>query len=187
MLSNILKNYSILKKFLFINFIFFSIISIFTIIYIYNIEPNLIKKKSVNHYKIIDNTINHIKRLKVNFVQEEIRKFLFSTKFLFQTIDRVIIYDKGFNSISDTDTLDLDPRSFSRNFEIVESDILNNEQNLSVKKSSESFSKNDFLKYKLEKYSNSKNFNNPFTFTHDIEDQFLLITVKNIIIDKNIL
>ena len=185
MLSNILKNYSILKKFLFINFIFFSIISIFTIIYIYNIEPNLIKKKSVNHYKIIDNTINHIKRLKVNFVQEEIRKFLFSTKFLFQTIDRVIIYDKGFNSISDTDTLDLDPRSFSRNFEIVESDILNNEQNLSVKKQSGSTSKNDFLKYKLENYSNSKNFNNPFTFTHNIEDQFLLITVKNIIIDKN--
>ena len=125
MLSNILKNVSILKKFLFINFVFFVIISIFTSIYIYNIQPSLIKDKSVNHHKIINNTINHIKRLKVSFVQEEIRKFLISTKFLFQTIDRVIIYDKGFNSISDTDALDLDPRSFSRNFEILETDILN--------------------------------------------------------------
>ena len=125
MLSNILKNFSILKKFLFINLFFFLIIGIFTFAYINNIEPNLVKNKSKNHYKIIDNTISHIERLKVNFIQEDVRKFLFSTKFLFQTIDRVIIYDNGFNIISDTDTLDLDPRSFSRNFEIVQTDIEN--------------------------------------------------------------
>ena len=45
MLSNILKNFSILKKFLFINFIFFIIISIFTTLYIYIIQPSLIKDK----------------------------------------------------------------------------------------------------------------------------------------------
>ena len=75
----------------------------------------------------------NLQRLKINFLQEDIRKFLFSTKFLFQAIDRVIIYDKGFNSISDTDTLDLDPRSFSRNFEIVETDILNNDRDIDSK------------------------------------------------------
>ena len=187
MLSNILKNFSILKKFLFINFIFFSIISIFTYIYINNIQPSLIKDKSANHHRIIDNTINHIQRLKVNFIQEDIRKFLFSTKFLFQAIDRVIIYDKGFNGISDTDTLDLDPRSFSRNFEIVQTDILNNDENLTLDKDPNIIESRNFLKSKLLNYSNSKNFNNPFTFTHDTKDQFLLITVKNISIkDKSV-
>jgi len=186
MLSNILKNYSILKKFLFINLIFFTIISIFTFIYINGIQPNLIKDKSKNHIKIIDNTISHIQRLKINFIQEDIRKFLFSTKFLFQAIDRVIIYDKGFNSISDTDTLDLDPRSFTRNFEIVQTDILNNQDNLSQKKENELSMKKDFLQKKLLNYSDEKNFKNPFTFTHDLKDRFMLITVKDISIDKKI-
>ena len=185
MLSNILKNFSILKKFLFINFAFFFIISIFTYLYINSIQPNLIKKKSINHYKIIDNTINHIDRLSINFIQEDIRKFLFSTKFLFQTIDRVIIYDKGFNSISDTDTLDLDPRSFSRNFEIIETDILSNNKNNINDQQNQLIKNNDFLYSKLNEYSKSKNFNNPFTFTHVINDQFLLISVKNIIINEN--
>ena len=185
MLSNILKNFSILKKFLFINFIFFSIISIFTFIYINNIQPSLIKDKSTNHYKIINNTIDHIKRLNVNFIQEDIRKFLFSTKFLFQTIDRVIIYDKGFNSISDTDTLDLDPRSFSRNFGILESDILNKNENFTKNNNIEKSTSENFLKSKLLEISNSRNLDNPFTFTNDLNDQFLLITVKSISIEEN--
>ena len=183
MLSNILKNFSILKKFLFINFIFFLIISIFTLIYINNIQPSLIKEKSTNHYKIINNTIDHIQRLNVNFIQEDIRKFLFSTKFLFQTIDRVIIYDNGFNSISDTDTLDLDPRSFSRNFGILETDILSDDKSFAIEQNLDNNQNNFFLKKILEDYSNSKNLNDPFTFTYDTNDQFLLVSVKNISIE----
>ena len=183
MLSNILKNFSILKKFLFINFIFFLIISIFTLIYINNIQPSLIKEKSTNHYKIMNNTIDHIQRLNVNFIQEDIRKFLFSTKFLFQTIDRVIIYDNGFNSISDTDTLDLDPRSFSRNFGILETDILSDGKSFAIDQNLDNSQNNFFLKKILEDYSNSKNLNDPFTFTYDTNDQFLLVSVKNISIE----
>ena len=183
MFSNILKNFSILKKFLFINFIFFLIISIFTLIYINNIQPSLIKEKSTNHYKIINNTIDHIQRLNVNFIQEDIRKFLFSTKFLFQTIDRVIIYDNGFNSISDTDTLDLDPRSFSRNFGILETDILSDDKSFAIEQNLDNSQNNFFLKKILEDYSNSKNLNDPFTFTYDTNDQFLLVSVKNISIE----
>ena len=184
MLSNILKNFSILKKFLFINFIFFLIISIFTTVYIYSIQPSLIKDKSANHYKIIDNTVNHIQRLNISFIQEEIRKFLISTKFLFQTIDRVIIYDKAFNSISDTDALDLDPRSFSRNFEIFETDISNSDSDISTEQSKDLKDKSSFLKNKLNEYLISENFENPFTFTHEINDQFLLVSVKNILVDQ---
>ena len=90
MFSNLLKNLSILKKFLFINLIFFTIIGLFTFVYLKNVQPNLIKKKSSNHIKIINNTIDNLNRLEIRFIEEDIRKFLFSTRFLFQNLDRVI-------------------------------------------------------------------------------------------------
>ena len=55
MFNKILKDLSILKKFLFINLIFFTIIGLFTFIYIKNVQPNLIKKKSSNHIEVINN------------------------------------------------------------------------------------------------------------------------------------
>ena len=78
MFSNFLKNLSILKKFLFINFIFFTIIGLFTFLYLKNVKPNLIKKKSSNHIEVINNTVDNLTRLKVKFVEKDIRKFLFS-------------------------------------------------------------------------------------------------------------
>ena len=181
MLSKILKNFSILKKFLLINLFFFIIIGVFTLIYVNNIQPNLIKGKKGNHFKIVDNTIAHIERLKVQFIQEEIRKFLFSTKFLFQTIDRVIIYDNGFNRISDTDTLDLDPRSFTRNFQVLETDIsVTENQNILENEKQKDLNINEYLNKELKVYSKSKNLNKHFTFIHENLEQFLLITVKNI-------
>ena len=124
MLSNLLKNLSILKKFLFINFVFFTIIGIFLFIYLKNVQPNLIKKKTSNHIEVINNTIDNLTRLNVKFVEDDIRKFLFSTRFLFQNLDRVIFFDNQLNLIGDTDTLDLDPRSFSQRLDIVEFEVL---------------------------------------------------------------
>ena len=92
MFNYLLKNLSILKKFLFINLIFFTIISLFTFLYLKNVQPNLIKKKSSNHIKIINNTIDNLDRLEVEFNEEDIRKFLFSTRFIFQGLDRVIFF-----------------------------------------------------------------------------------------------
>ncbi len=90
MFSNFLKNLSILKKFLFFNFIFFTIIGLFTFLYLKNVQPNLIKKKSSIHIEVINNTIDNLSRLDVKFIEEDIRRFLFSTRFLFQNLDRVI-------------------------------------------------------------------------------------------------
>ena len=128
MLSTFLKDLSILKKFLFINFIFFTVIGLFTFIYLKNVQPNLIKKKSSNHIEIINNTVDNLIRLDVKFVEEDIRKFLFSTRFLFQSLDRVIFFDNELNLVGDTDTLDLDPRSFSTRLDFVELEILNEEK-----------------------------------------------------------
>ena len=132
MFNNLLKNLSILKKFLFINLIFFTIIGLFTFIYLKNVQPNLIKKKSSNHIEVINNTIDNLTRLEVKFVEEDIRRFLFSTRFLFQNLDRVIFFDNELNLIGDTDTLDLDPRSFSTRLDMIELEILNEEKNKEI-------------------------------------------------------
>jgi len=86
MFSYFLKNLSILKKFLFINFIFFTIIGLLTFLYLNNVQPNLIKKKSSNHIKVINNTIDNIIRLDVQFIEEDIRYFFAICGFVFPHI-----------------------------------------------------------------------------------------------------
>ena len=188
MFNNLLKSLSILKKFLFINLIVFIILGSFTVLYIKNVKPNLIQKKTANHIKIIDNTIDHILRLKVKFEEEDIRRFLFSTRFLFQNLDRVILFDNQFNLVGDTDTLDLDPRSFSKRLDIVQLEILNEETSKKITESKNlNKEKTISLKDILSHYSWSKNFGKPYTFTQENYEQFLLTTIKNVTFEgKNI-
>ena len=187
MFKNLLKNLSILKKFLFVNFVIFIVIGSFTIIYLSNVKPNLIKKKTSNHIKIIDNTINHIQRLKIKFTEDDIKKFLFSTRFLFQNLDRVILFDNEFNLVGDTDTLDLDPRSFSRRSEIIELDSINEGNQKEKKEKKKVKKKNISINEVLINYNDSKDFGKPYTFTQESYDQFLLTTIKNVNVDgKNI-
>ena len=186
MLTNFLKNLSILKKFLFINSIFFTIIGLFTFVYLKNVQPNLIKKKSSNHIEVINNTIDNLTRLNVKFVEKDIRKFLFSTRFLFQNLDRVIFFDNKLNLIGDTDTLDLDPRSFSQRLDTIELEVLDStttkkiteEKNIDIGNEN-NISLNDVLL----NYATSKNFGIPFTFTEEEFNKFKLTTIKNVMKD----
>ena len=186
MFSNFLKNLSILKKFLFINLVIFLVIGVLTLLYLRSIEPSLIKNKTSNHIQIINNTTDHLKRLKINLNINEIRKFLVSTRFLFQNLDRVVLFDKNFNLIGDTDTLDLDPRSFSPKLEILETDILGSEVKKTEQNELKLFdSKNiSFLKDKLINYVDSSEFGKPAAFTQNTYEQFFLFTIKNINIDE---
>ena len=181
MFSNFLKSLSILKKFLFINLVIFLIIGILTALYISNAKPNLIKNKTSKHIQIINNTIEHILRLNIKFEEEDIRKFLFSTRFLFQNLDRVILFDNQFNLVGDTDTLDLDPRSFSSRLDIVELEILDEEKSKKIVET-KNINKEKTVSFKdvLTNYSWSKDYGKPFTFIQEGYDQFLLTTVKNI-------
>ena len=184
MISDFLKSLSILKKFLFINLIIFLVIGIPTLLYLGNVKPNLIKNKTTKHIQIINNTIEHILRLNIKFEEEDIRRFLFSTRFLFQNLDRVILFDNQFNLVGDTDTLDLDPRSFSNRLDIVQLEILNEENNNKiVEKENINKEKTISIKDILINYSRSKNYGNPFTFTEEGQDKFLLTTVKNVTLD----
>ena len=184
-MGSLLKNFSILKKFLFINLIVFIVIGILTIVYLNFSKPNLIYKKTSNHIAVINNTTDHIKRLKINFNKEDLRRFLFSTGFLFQNLDRVIFLDSEYNIIADTDTLDLDPRSFSQRTDQIEFENLNN----NVEKKSTNKKKDDqkSLINVARGYFNSKEYGKPFTYTAEYYDQFILNTLKNFIIDdKNV-
>ena len=190
MFNNLLKNLSILKKFLFINFIFFTIIGLFTFLYIKNVQPNLIKKKSSNHIEVINNTIDNLTRLDVKFIEEDIRRFLFSTRFLFQNLDRVIFFDNKLNLVGDTDTLDLDPRSFSTRLDTVELEILNEKKTKDItEKKNINIGKDNTVSLNdvLYNYAGSKKFGIPFTFTQEEFNKFKLTTIKNVMQDgKNI-
>jgi len=175
MLSKYLKKISILKKFLFINFIIFTIIGLFTFIYLSNVQPNLIKKKSIKHINVINNTINTLIRLDIKFDVYDIRKFLFSTRFIFQNLDRVIFFDNNLNLIGDTDTLDLDPRSFSTRLDEIEFESLNNdEENQNDENENLSLVETKSLSFEniLNEYLNSDEYGNSYTFTQ--EDQINL-------------
>ena len=186
MLSHFLKNLSILKKFLFINFLVFLIIGVLTIFYLNSIKPTIIKNKTSNHVNVLNNTIENLNRLGIKFNQNDIKKFLFSTRFLFQNLDRVQIFDNNFELIGDTDTLDLDPRAFSQKLEVIEMNNLNEDQiQKKTEKNDTTSKKNSFIDFDLKNYSKSSNFGKAYSFTEETYDQFLLITIKNVLIDNN--
>ena len=70
------KTASILKKFLLFNFGVFSVLGLLTIVYLKAIQPNLVKKRTNDHYIIINNTVDHLQRLKINFNSNDIKKIL---------------------------------------------------------------------------------------------------------------
>jgi two-component system, OmpR family, sensor histidine kinase ChvG len=117
------KSASILKKFLLFNLLVFSVLGLFTFIYLQAIQPNLVNNKSRNHLIVIKNTTDHLQRLNIDFNEKSLSTFLLSARFLFQSLDRVQFYNLDGNLIGDTDMLDLDQTVFSRSELIIEEDI----------------------------------------------------------------
>ena len=106
-----------------------------------------------------------------------------STRFLFQNLDRVIFFNKSFEILADTDTLDLDPRSFSSRIEIVEFDLQNNQgKEKSTDELIDSNKKSEFEEI-LKEYSTSGDYGKHFTFTSETYNKFKLSTIKNVLID----
>ena len=183
MFSSIIKNLSILKKFLFINLIIFLFIGTLTIIYLTYVQPNLIKKKTSIHIQIINNTIQNLNMLNVDFNKDDIKNFLFSKRFLFQSVDRVVFFDEDYKIIADTNTLDLDPRSFSQRIDIIEFDIPESNNEIGTQEDKINKKEKTALIEKISNYALSTNFGKPYTFTAESYQQFKLSTVKNLIIN----
>ena len=114
---------SILRKFLIFNFFAFLILGLFTFLYLKGIQPNLVKQKTEKHLVIINNTSNHIERLKINFKNKSLKNFLLSSRFLFQNLERVQFYSSEGDMVADTNVLNLDQDVFKRTELVVEEKI----------------------------------------------------------------
>ena len=184
MALNFLSSSSILKKFLIFNFIVFLVLSIFTFLYLEDIEPNLVNNRSKQHDKIINNTSNHINRLNIEFNKEGITEFLLSTRFLFQNLDRVQLYDLNSKILADTVTLDLAEDIFSPSESIQQTSIGKSEEDLNINedlifKKASTFNTENYVK----EFSLKKNIDNKLILRETINNNFYVITIDTIKID----
>ena len=174
------KSASILRKFLLFNLAVFSILGLFTIIYLKAIQPNLIKKRTADHYIIISNTTDHLQRLKINFNAKDIRTFLLSTRFLFQSLDRVQFYNNEGDLIGDTNILDLDQNVFTKSDIVIEETIdgqIKEKENL--KKSGRNSNKDSIRRVIVNEYKEE-----PLTISEKINNNFFVSTLSRININK---
>ena len=170
------KSASILRKFLLFNLGVFSILGLFTIVYLKAIQPNLVKKRTADHYIIINNTVDHLQRLNINFNAKDIRTFLLSTRFLFQSLDRVQFYSVNGDLIGDTNILDLDQNVFTRSDVIIEETIDGKiKEKSNSKKLIKEQNKNLIKETILNKYQNEA-----ITISEDIQNNFFVSTLSRI-------
>ena len=176
------KSSSILKKFLLFNLLVFSALGLLTIVYLEAIQPSLVKKRSIDHNIIINNTIDHLNRLKVEFKKDQINKFLLSTGFLFQGLDRVQFFSLEGQLIADTNILDLDQRVFSRDDFILQENI-GEDQNLDIKDlgGNEKISNEIISKDYIDRVAGG-----PFVTEKIIKKNFFVNTYSRVLIDNNL-
>jgi two-component system, OmpR family, sensor histidine kinase ChvG len=173
------KSSSILKKFLLFNFTVFSILGIFTIIYLGAIQPNLVKNRITNHKVVISNTVDHLNRLSVEYTKNGIRTFLLSARFLFQSLDRVQFYDLSGNLIADTNILDLDQSVFSRSDYIIEETLDGKSIKSKTQESFEEEEKDNIKEIILNQYDNQ-----PITLAETIKNNFFISTLSKVNIEN---
>ena len=177
------KTASILKKFLLFNLLVFSVLGLFTFIYLQAIQPNLVKNKSINHLVVIQNTNDHLQRLSIEFNKKGISTFLLSARFLFQSLDRVQFFNLDGNIIGDTDRLDLDQSVFSRSEFIIAEDI--NTTNINQIDSNVKSNFNDSKEY----YKEIKNIilnkfkDEPLVIDNKIKKDFFVQTLSKVLIN----
>ena len=178
MKSNFFSSSSILKKFLVFNLIIFLFLGIWTYLYLGATKPNLIKNRSHQHETIINNTTDHINRLNIEFTKENATEFLLSTRFLFQNLDRVQLYDLNSNLLADTDTLDLAQDTFVISQDVQETSIDGSEENAEV---TESAKGKESLTFSTENYVKAyvkKNINEKLIISETINNNFYVMTIN---------
>jgi two-component system sensor histidine kinase ChvG len=180
------KSPSILRKFLLFNLLVFSVLGLFTFIYLKAIQPNLVGIKSSHHLIVVKNTTDHLQRLKIDFNEKGLSSFLLSARFLFQSLDRVQFFNLNGNLIGDTDMLDIDQDVFSKSEAIIEQEI----NNLSVitKSNLENNKINDSLKYykDIKDVILNKLKNNPLIIENKINNNFFVRTLNKVSIEGKV-
>jgi len=177
------KSASILKKFLLFNLLVFSVLGLFTYIYLQAIQPNLVNNKSTNHLMVIKNTTDHLQRLNIEFKEKGLSTFLLSARFLFQSLDRVQFFNLEGNLIGDTNMLDLDQTVFSRSELIIEEDI--NSKNTNKINNNLDNNINDSLEYykKIKNTILNKLKDKPLIIENKIKKDFFVQTLSIVLIN----
>ena len=168
------KTSSILRKFLLFNLSIFSVLGLFTILYLNAIQPNLVKKVSSSHFIIINNTTDHIERLGVEFNKEGIKQFLLSTRFLFQGLDRVQFLSNKLELIGDTNILDLDTSVFEKSDEVIEEGVERKESQ--IKLLLEDGSEQSLISDKIRTQYKDQ----PITIENEINNNFFVSTISKL-------
>ena len=179
------KQSSILKKYLLFNLLVFSILGLFTYIYLKAIQPNLVKQRTANHLIIIKNTTDHLNRLKVQFDNKSIKNFLLSTRFLFQSLDRVQFYNIKGEIIGDTNILDLDQGVFTKSEIIVEENIDGIKKKKSKKIDTNIDDLNEKNETQIKNIILSKSINKSLVIEKKINNNFFVSTLNKVNIDNN--
>ena len=178
---NFFASSSILRKFLVFNLIIFSVLGVFTFLYLQAIKPNLVKNRSDHHAIIIINTSDHINRLNIKFTKESATEFLLSTRFLFQNLDRVQLYDLDANLLADTDTLDLAQDAFIRSQNVQETSIEKSDENINTDENTKKTKTTNFnTKNYVKKYSGEKNNNTKLVISETINNNFYVMTINSV-------
>jgi two-component system sensor histidine kinase ChvG len=180
------KSTSILRKFLLFNLLVFSVLGLFTFVYLKAIQPNLVNIKSTNHLIVIKNTTDHLQRLRIDFNEKGLSSFLLSARFLFQSLDRVQFFNLNGELIGDTDMLDIDQNVFSRPEAIIEQEINNssavNNDNSEDNKINNSLNYykevRDIILYKIK--------NDPLILENKIKNDFFVRTIHSVLIEKKV-
>ena len=178
---NFFSSSSILKKFLIFNFIVFLVLGAFTFLYLNAIKPNLIKNRSNQHLKIINNTTNHISRLSIEFTKEGVTKFLLKERYLFHNLDRVQLYDLNYNLLADTATLDLAQDIFVISQDVQETPIDKSDENINVSESLKTTQATTFnTESYVKKYSEQKNIGDKLVISETINNNFYVMTINSV-------
>ena len=170
------KTASILRKFLLFNLAVFSILGLFTIIYLKAIQPNLVKKRSSEHYIIINNTIDHLQRLNISFNEKDIKTFLLSARFLFQSLDRVQFYSVNGDLVGDTNILDLDQTVFERSEIVIEETINGEIKEIENSKKKVKEKNKNLIKDAIKNKGQKK----PLTISENIQNNFFVSTLSKV-------
>ena len=185
MKSKFFSSSSILRKFLVFNLIIFLVLGIFTLLYLNAAKPNLIKNRSAQHEKIINNTSDHINRLNIEFTKESATKFLLDARFLFQNLDRVQLYDLNYNLLADTDTLDLVQDIFVISQDVQETPIDKSDENINIVESPKSTQATTFnTESYVRGYAEQKNIKNKLVISETINNNFYVMSIDSVKIDS---
>ena len=172
------KSSSILKKFLLFNLTIFSILGLFTIVYLKAIQPSLVKKTSSRHFVIIENTTDHIERLGIDYNKDDIQQFLLSTRFLFQSLDRVQFFSTEGDLIGDTNILDLDTSVFEKSQAVIQEGTNSTDTN------NRKIEKKNSIESKVKKIINEKYENEVITIEDKINNSFFVSTISELTINN---